>query len=257
MRAVTEFINAPNLETESWATGLPTLDRVVGGFRRGQLWVITGSPRTGKSLLAIQFAHTLAVQHDFAVNFAQSKRDSGALTRARLVALSVGRQVTDPPDHEMPDEWPLTQDRENLAWLCAARLEISEGGLGLPNDAATGLRESIVIDDPGPVQAGGGVSEAFREVADSGRIVIVTATRSHCFEEISNPILGDRGERLSEGWASVADVIVEVVPDPESGYPAFLWIALNRVGTVTWVRLDGRRSWTRIQEQAEAPSGRC
>ena len=44
-------------------TGLPTLDRLTGGFKRKELWVIAGRPGEGKTTLAVQFLSTLSKNH--------------------------------------------------------------------------------------------------------------------------------------------------------------------------------------------------
>jgi hypothetical protein len=41
-------------------TGIEDLDALLGGVRAGDVWVITGPPRGGRSMLAVQFACSLA-----------------------------------------------------------------------------------------------------------------------------------------------------------------------------------------------------
>jgi hypothetical protein len=251
MLSITDFLNAPQEAVESWTTGLPTLDQAVGGFRRGQLWVITGAPRTGKSLLAAQFVHRLGVEHDFAVSYGSARRVPAATTRARLVALSIGRSASEPPDHHLPENWPLTRDREALAWLCAAPIEVAlGGGVGLPDESqpAFNTREAIVIDHEDPTGLSVETLAAFRRTADSGRIVVLTAPRSQCLQPSHDSGLGDRGERLHEEWASVSDVILEVIPNAATGYPEFVRVALNRIGATVWIFVRESRAWVRIQE---------
>ena len=44
------------------STGLPELDRATGGFRPGELWVVGGRPRMGKTILGTGFARKVAAR---------------------------------------------------------------------------------------------------------------------------------------------------------------------------------------------------
>ena len=66
-------------------TFLPELDHVTAGLAPGELWVVTGHPGSGKSILATQFALHWLFQHDVPVTI-HSLRDPLFAVWTRLVA---------------------------------------------------------------------------------------------------------------------------------------------------------------------------
>ena len=55
-------------QIQSISSGFPVVDEMVGGFRPGELILIAGRPRSGKTSLALKLCHT-AAENDFKVTF--------------------------------------------------------------------------------------------------------------------------------------------------------------------------------------------
>ena len=195
---------------DSWPTGISSLDSLVGGFRRGQLWVITGAPTAGKTTLLSQLVYALAATHDFATDHHCSSADHADLTRARFLSLAV-RRAPSLPELAVSLENLSESQQAGLDALRSARLEISMGdGFRIPewNDAREGKR-CLAIDDPEgkrPPVLDSGARGNLRKAADGGVIVLVTVPRSLCIETATN------GDRLREEWSSIADIMLELIP---------------------------------------------
>jgi hypothetical protein len=207
---VADFLDQPPESRETWSTGLSSLDELVGGFARGQLWVITGAPTSGKSMLLSQLVFTLAVEHQFKTDYYCSRVDHPDLTRARLVSLAV-RRAPVLPHLVVPLGDLRARQRERLDSLAAAQLAIFTGGsLTIPEWAdARKAQRCLAIDDPEFKRApvlDQGARHKLRAVADSGAVVLVTIPRSLCIES------SESGERLREEWSAVADLVIETVP---------------------------------------------
>ncbi len=104
-RATTDEHGLPGL-----ATGLPDLDRLLGGLQAGRLYVLAGRPAMGKSLLALQIARHVAAREQQRVLFA-SLEMSDAETAQRHLAAESG---VDPERLHLgqirPTDWPALLD---------------------------------------------------------------------------------------------------------------------------------------------------
>jgi len=104
-RATTAEHGLPGL-----ATGLPDLDRLLGGLQAGRLYVLAGRPAMGKSLLALQIARHVAARDQQRVLCA-SLEMSDAETAQRHLAAESG---VDPerlhPGQIRPTDWPALLD---------------------------------------------------------------------------------------------------------------------------------------------------
>ena len=85
-----------DFEPSSLASGIPALDRLVGGgIDRGTATLLTGPPGTGKSTVAAQYAAQAAARGDHAAIFAFD--ESKAVLLGRLAGLGIGiREGTGP-----------------------------------------------------------------------------------------------------------------------------------------------------------------
>lgn len=233
---VSEFIAERPSTPEHWLTGLHGLDRAVGGFRRGELWVITGAPGVGKSLLLLQLVFVLAVRHRFAMQYASTSPNDADLIRARLLSLATKRAPS-LPDLSVPVDELTPPQLAALDALRTAELDVTvRPGFVLPHWRLDSERKRcFAVDDPeckrGPVLDPVGRG-ALRSLADSGSIVLTTVPRTHCLEP------AELGERLREEWSAVADVIVEIVP--RDAARAVLRIWQNRRGPQRDVEMDSQ-----------------
>lgn len=50
-------------------TGLDFLDKVTDGIHKGELWIVSGKPRSGKTVLALQMAESFAQKSEHTVNY--------------------------------------------------------------------------------------------------------------------------------------------------------------------------------------------
>lgn len=226
---VAQYLDQPTHKTDSWPTGLGELDRVTGGFRRGRVWVLCGAPGSGKSALLTQFVHLLAVKHAFEVVYQPGAATEPAQTRARLLSLAVRRAASLPGQH-VPLVDLTSQQQASVEALREASLEIGEGGgFTIPTwSAATTRPRCLALDDPEgrrPPVLAPQIRQDLRRMADDDALVLLTAPLSSCLEASPD------GTRLREEWASVADVIMELVPGRAGGAMLRLW--LNRLGPTT------------------------
>ncbi len=226
MVRIDEFLDSPSEPVQAWPTGLAPLDELTGGFHRGRLWVITGAPGSGKSLLMTQLVHTLAVRHGVATEYVCSRHDHPDLTRSRLLSLAVHRAPR-LPDLVVPLDDLSELARTALDALRASTLDVDlGGGFTVPHwpDADVG-RRCLAVDDPEfkrpPVLDRTGRDE-LRRCADAGAVVLVTVPRSLCLEAAPS------GDRLREEWSSTADLVLEIVTS-ETG-EGLLRVLQNRHG---------------------------
>lgn len=245
---IREFLEQPAGRPEAWSTGFPSLDSLVGGFRRGQLWVITGAPSTGKSLLLTQLVHTLAVEHAFTVEYHCARVDDPALTRSRLLSLAVKR-AAELPELAVPlDDLP-EQRQAALEALKSLQLNIyTGGGFAVPSwtDARTS-RRCLAVDDPegkrGPVLDQSALAD-LRTLVCNGAIGLVTVPRSHCIhpQELEGS--------LREEWSSVADFIVEISENDVGS--SVLHLRQNRRGPRRDIPVISETHWGRLVERASS-----
>ena len=207
---------------ERWGSGLENLDVVTGGFGTGQLWVLTGPPAAGRSLLLLQFAFRLAVEHSLTTVVACTNSGDVDLTRSRLLSLALTRPA-EHPDLAVSTDLLTELQSVRLQALLEADLDILIGpGFEIPETARdSGRRFCFALDDPEfrrePV-VGEFVRQKLRALADSGAAVLVTVPRHHCLELVANE------ERLRPEWSSVSDVTLEIV----QGLPGLAQLRLHQ-----------------------------
>lgn len=222
---ISELLDRPLRVVEAWSTGFKELDRLTGGFTLGRLWVITGAPGAGKSTLLTQFVHRLATELGFEVQFHGARSDPADAIQDRFMAVGRVRPRTRPQD-DVSERASRPVSGERLAALRGASLNVNVGGTWSASDAGGAERRCLAIDEPEfnrpPVLAREGLDD-LRRYADQPGIVLVTVPRSHCFEP------GPYGDRLREEWASVSDVMIEIVPVDDLGNVEF-HVLRNRQG---------------------------
>lgn len=240
MVQIAQFINTSLQTPRSWPTGLRAVDEVTGGFRDGDLWVVTGEPRAGKSMLLTQLVHTLAVTHGHDVHYAPSTYDPIELTRNRLFSLATGQPCPGPGERLSLENLSMVEAHGREA-LEAAQLEIDHGGgFSLPRRRRDDLPQVLAVDDPlgkhHPIPTD--VIDALVHGVGTGLGVLAAVPLSHVTEERppdTSPLRACQGTRLREEWSAAASVIIEVVPAGPGD--AVLRILQNRRGPTDCARV--------------------
>jgi replicative DNA helicase len=80
--SVDDFLNEIEKETITISTGIDALDKIMGGFGRGELIVVGGRPGMGKTALAIHFLSSIADGGHNILNFALEMTNKQNLARA-------------------------------------------------------------------------------------------------------------------------------------------------------------------------------
>ena len=194
-------------------SGVLDLDQVTSGIRERSVWVVSGPPRAGRSMLGVQLARNLAAA-GVPVRIVLG-RDGAAEVVARFRAGSLGRSLSEcrrePP---APDEpwlgWPLEFDPDRSRYEEGAWTAMPATGALFVDDLD--LWPDAVLDF-GPV--------ARRWVDHPGRVVIVTVP-SHVLRPDDPPTW--------QAWVRLADVIVEIGRDSDGAAP--LRVLSHRHGPV-------------------------
>lgn len=230
----------PILDAEqptAYCTGLTALDTITGGgIRPGDLWVITGRPGQGRSMLVTQLAGHLALQHQVPT-YLVSDRDSATVVAARLHALRARVPLNHITERRLTDR-DLQRIAKTSHELQAAPLRVLAGSHARHralNQIDALIREepiAAVFDDP-DWQTPWDLGEA-RRLADRGTTVIVALRQDRLVRR------GDDDAGVLDPDAALADFVVDVrhnhidadgelVSAPEPGY-ARLSILRNRRG---------------------------
>lgn len=180
-------------------TGLAELDGVTGGFERGQVWIVVGSPGQGRSTLAVQWASLLAGVHGFETQLV-SMRDPARKVAARLVASAAKLPELHLWHGRMSDqdEGRLSHAKRILAampLLIVVPGAISLADIGMDEVARP---EALVVDDAD--LAGGLFSSRVADLAASGILLVLTLPR--------NLVVSSDG--VDPAWSRVADVIIDI-----------------------------------------------
>lgn len=179
------------------STGFAAVDEVTGGFVPGQVWIITGAPAQGRSMLALQWALMLCSEHGMRTEFV-SVREPTHLVAARLLACA-GRI---PVSHLWNDELTAT-DKERLraakgvveAWP----LRVSGPGRTSALTSEPGDWPEAVVCDDADLEAGAS-PERLASLAAEGMLMVITLPRAQ--------VVGPDG--IDSAWARTADVILEI-----------------------------------------------
>lgn len=166
-------------------TGLDRIDEVTGGLRRGHLWIVTGAPGEGTSLLVMQIALRVAATGCPTALLAPRQHQHDL--KRRIVA-HITRSPVDGPAREGTDVDPRRVDA--LPLRVAAGRHLRVGSVDLDDG------EVVAIDDADLVAAPGEV----REMVERGHTVVLGLP----FDEV----VSEAGLRLP--WARLADVIAQV-----------------------------------------------
>ena len=198
---------------DSISTGLCALDELTGGFCPGQVWIVTGAPGQGRSMLLSQWAMMMAVEHGWRTRLVCPREDPHTLaTRmiANLGRVALGRLATGRLDEE---EFARTEEaRRNLK---DAQFDVASMGEAKRMDGLDALEPPqgmtfTVIDDADLVDAD---PSAVAAMAAGGGTIVLSLPRDHLV--IDQPAQGD----LDPAWARVADVVVDVRTRNFSGDP--------------------------------------
>ena len=92
------------------ASGLPDLDRLLGGLQPGRLYVLAGRPAMGKSLLALQIARHVAARGQQRVLFASLEMSDAETAQRHLAAESGVNPERLHLGQIRPTDWPALLD---------------------------------------------------------------------------------------------------------------------------------------------------
>jgi len=184
-----------------WSTGLAALDELTGGFRPGEVWLVTGTPGQGCTTLLSQWAGKLAMQHALPTWLLCPREDTQSCA-ARLLASTGKLPMRDLIDKRY-DHIHTAALREARGALARSELFVRVGsGVSIPAGNDDDGNRAVLVDDADLVN---GISPArVRGLANDGAVVIAALPR-HLLVQDRHPD-GD----LDPDWARVADVIVEI-----------------------------------------------
>jgi replicative DNA helicase len=167
-----------------YSTGLRELDDRLGGLAARELWVLTGAPGQGRSMLVTQLARRLACDHGVPT-WLSSNRDPAVVVSGRIHAA-----LARVPLNHLADDRLTDLDRSRLTTaneqLTAAPLHVLDGHFAadyLTDDLESRPAEGPVaalLDDP--AWPSGWHLENARRLADRGVIVVVTLPRERVLD---------------------------------------------------------------------------
>lgn len=170
-------------------TGFSRLDTVTGGFRAGQVWLVTAAPGDGRSLLSLQWA--IALTRRGVPTRLTSPRQPMWDLRDRVIAHAAGVAVTEVA-HDSGRTARIEMAREELR---CCPLVVSEA-LAAPPSAARGDVCALVVDDADLVTTPADLGS----VAHEGAVVIASLPL--------DVVVSNAG--LHPAWSRIADVVLQV-----------------------------------------------
>jgi predicted ATPase len=242
-----------------YSLGLTELDeRLGGGLAVGELWVLTGAPGHGRSMLLTQIAARLALHHRLP-SWLVSSRDPSPVVAGRLMAregrVSLSEVADDLLTGESRDRLLAARKRLEAAPLSVfAGADASQYWPSEHADEPTGSPRVVLLDDPRWTTTSevGDLTQA-RALANRGWAVVVTLPRSLVLSGTSYQ--SDLREAMS-----AADVVIDVrsselravdatVAFDEPGLGA-LTVLRNRRGPVGSVFVDVRHHHAWLVDRA-------
>jgi hypothetical protein len=218
-------------------TGIEDLDALLGGIRAGDVWVITGPPRSGRSMLAVQLTCALAAAGSSVRYFLGG--DSIQETVARFSAHTRSARLRETRDA------PPTPDEPWAAWALDfvprphAHHTNSWDVLPGPGDCA------VVVDD---LDLWRGDPTDFLELgraqARQGKSAVILTIPEHLLSR-DNPATWQR-------WVRGADVIVELEPYPDGDM--VIKVLSHRAGPT--IAIGVYANFERVQIETPTPGKR-
>lgn len=223
--------------------GLTDLDDLTGGLRAGEVWLITGPPRHGRTLLAVQMAAAAAA----------SGRDTRVLMGVDSEAMYAGRVVATTLRvglHHAVREWPPPglrdpADADRVLDLPLELLARSDVSLETALDSAPS-RSVVIVDDldrwtGDPLDA----AETVKAWAlGSGGSAVLTLPRGWW----------DADSPAWQAWVRAVDVVLDITMglDAEAGY-AFVRVMHNRRGSMMLGSFHGAYVHSRLEDLDQDP----
>lgn len=213
-------------------TGVSDLDQLLGGIRAGDVWVVAGPPRSGRSMLSIQLAAALA--------------DAGSPVRYFLGHDPIHETVSRFRAHtlgEPIEECRGRQPSAEEAWL--------GWSLDFVPDQRTQLTDHQVLPSPGPcslviddLDLWIGEPTDFLDLARTW----VQGTDRAAVITVPEHILRDPDPAIRQRWVRGANVILTIGQDTD-GYTRFV-IESNRAGPTTTIDIDDRFTYATFRSRA-------
>ena len=207
-QVLAEYVAQPPVNEDRLSSGFERLDRIVGGFSAGKVWIVTGLPGQGRTTLLTQWAVHLA-RHGLTTTLV-CPRDPRWSLAERVLALTGPIPLRDVPRAK---ETGVPRLDEALAALrdiplrVAAQGEASFLDMGETPEADPSPA-AVLIDDADLVA--GALPDRLQSLSRRGTIVVLSLPRHHLVRDRGSP----RG--LDPTWARLADVVLEV---RQAGWP--------------------------------------
>jgi len=224
------------------STGIAQLDRLLGGLMPGELWVITGAPRHGRSMFAMQVArHAVTAGRTTRVLAgADPHTYYGALLTAGFIDASL---------FDAMNRWPtFTQDSHvglQLEEMNQLPIELyTRRQLSLVDALKSWAQEGVLVVDDADLWGDdvANVADQIKEWCQPQMAALIT---------VPHTLIGP--ERVDwQQWVRRAAVIIEIVMgvDDMAGYASF-HVLSNRRGPVTLAEVHGRYSLAQFSDFEE------
>ena len=211
-------------------TGIGDLDALLGGVRAGDVWVITGPPRCGRSMLAVQLACSLAAAGSPVRYFLG--RDPIQETAARFSAHTRPARLRETRDA------PPAQDEPWLAWALDF---VPQPHLHHTNswDILPGSGDCAVVVDDLDLWRGDPANflELSRAQARQGNSAVILTIPESALRMDHAPTW--------QRWVRGADVILGLEPHPDGDL--VLRVLSHRAGPTTELGVDAIFERVRIE----------
>ena len=237
------------VEAERRATcGIEQVDRITGGFSRGRVWVVTGTPGQGRTTLLTQWAAALA-----GVGWATRlicPREPQHAVSSRLLSCAGHLPLLHLHQRRVQDQERYEAVRERLRRTPLHVATQGESTFLDYGDEADSLPrpDAVVIDDADLIA--GAFPERVMALAQRGALLIVSLPRHLVVHDHRSH------QHLDPQWAAVADVVIEVRqaqwPDTEGPRPgeADLHVLRNRWGPTMTVSVVFQGHYARFVDPA-------
>lgn len=128
-------------------TGLAEIDRVTGGGRAGEVWLVTGPDGAGRTTLALGFAREAAIRQGLAVRWLSTRHEPEHLFQQTVAAEMGYLGLLDPSTLTDDQRAALVGRRKAVADSPLAFEQVTQGGTWLSLVAEGGDPAMVVVED--------------------------------------------------------------------------------------------------------------